>query len=88
MDRSTIYDQSLLELATEVADEKNIKWQYKNVVAGGNEAGAYQRGANGARVLAISAPARYIHSQSNVLSLEDIQAVADLAAAINERSFN
>ncbi len=88
MDRSTIYDQSLLELATEIADEKNIKWQYKNVVAGGNEAGAYQRAASGARVLAISAPTRYIHSQSNVLSLEDIQAVADLAAAINERSFN
>ena len=88
MDRSTIYDQSLLELATKVADEKKIKWQYKNVVAGGNEAGVYQRGANGAKVLAISAPARYIHSQSNVLSLEDIQAVADLAAAINERSFN
>ncbi len=88
MDRSTIYDQTLLELATKVADEKKIKWQYKNVVAGGNEAGVYQRGANGAKVLAISAPARYIHSQSNVLSLEDIQAVADLAAAINERSFN
>lgn len=88
MDRSTIYDKALLETAIDVANEKNIKWQYKNVVAGGNEAGVYQRGGEGARVLAISAPARYIHSQSNVLSLDDIQAVADLAAAINERSFN
>ena len=88
MDRSTIYDKELLEIATEVANEKSIKWQYKNVVAGGNEAGVYQRGGEGAKVLAISAPARYIHSQSNVLSLDDIQAVADLAAAINERSFN
>lgn len=88
MDRSTIYAKELVELATEVADEKGIKWQYKNVVAGGNEAGVYQRAAAGARVLAISAPARYIHSASNVLSLEDMQAVADLAAAINERSFD
>lgn len=88
MDRSTIYDKGLVELAVSVAEEKNIKWQYKNVVAGGNEAGVYQRAASGARVLAISAPARYIHSASNVLSLEDMQSVADLAAAINERSFD
>ncbi len=87
MDRSTIYDKDLLTLAANVADEKDIKWQYKNVIAGGNEAGVYQRAASGARVLAISAPARYIHSASNVLSLKDMQAVADLAAALNERSF-
>lgn len=88
MDRSTIYDKELVEAATSVADEKGIKWQFKNVVAGGNEAGVYQCAASGAKVLAISAPARYIHSASNVLSLEDMQAVADLAAALNERSFN
>lgn len=88
MDRSTIYDKELIETAVSVADEKGIKWQFKNVVAGGNEAGVYQRAASGAKVLAISAPARYIHSASNVLSLDDMQAVADLAAALNERSFN
>lgn len=87
MDRSTIYCKELLELAVSVAEEKNIKWQYKNVVAGGNEAGVYQRAASGAKVLAISAPARYIHSASDLLSISDMQAVADLAAAINERSF-
>jgi endoglucanase len=87
MDRSTIYDQSLLELAVETANEKNIKWQYKNVVAGGNESGVYQRAASGARVLAISAPARYIHSASNVLAMKDMEAVYELASAINERSF-
>lgn len=88
MDRGTIYDKSLVELATSVADEKGIKWQFKNVVAGGNEASVYQRAASGAKVLAISAPARYIHSASNVLSLADMQAVADLASALNERSFD
>lgn len=88
MDRSTIYDKELLQIAVEVSEEKSIKWQYKNVVAGGNEAGAYQRSAMGARVLAISAPARYIHSASNVVAMSDIEAVANLAAAINERSFD
>ncbi len=87
VDRSTIYDKELLEVAVETANEKGIKWQYKNVVAGGNEAGEYQRSASGASVLAISAPARYIHSESNVLSVNDMQSVADLASALNERSF-
>ncbi len=88
MDRSTIYNQELLECAVSVANEKNIKWQYKNVIAGGNEAGMYQRSAEGAKVLAISAPARYIHSASNVLKISDMEAVAELVSAINERSFD
>ncbi len=88
MDRSTIYDKGLIELAVKVADENNIKWQYKNVVAGGNEASVFQRAASGARVLAISAPARYIHSASNVLSKGDMNAVYGLCKRLNERSFD
>lgn len=88
MDRGAIYDKDLLETAVKTAEEKYINWQYKNVVAGGNESGAYQRAASGASVLAISAPARYIHSESNVLSISDMQSVAELASALNERSFN
>lgn len=88
MDRSTIYDRALIAECVSAADERGIKWQYKNVVAGGNEAGAYQRAASGAKVLALSAPARYIHSASDVLGLDDIYAVRDLAAAINERSLD
>lgn len=88
MDRSTIYDKSLVDLAVSVADEKGIKWQFKNVIAGGNEAGVYQRAASGARVLAISAPARYIHSASNVIAMSDMEAVAALAAAINEKELD
>lgn len=88
MDRGAVYDKKLVELAVSVADEKEIKWQYKNVIAGGNESSAFQKAASGARVLAISAPARYIHSASNILSISDIKAVCDLAIALNERSFD
>ena len=88
MDRSTIYNKELLELAISIAEEKEIKWQYKNVVAGGNEAGVYQRAASGTKVLAISAPTRYIHSASNVLAMSDMEAVESLSFALNERSFD
>jgi endoglucanase len=88
MDRSTIYDKELLNIAIEIADKENIKWQYKNVVSGGNEAGVYQRGAGATKVLAISAPTRYIHSASNVVSLADIESVSALCKALNRRSFD
>lgn len=83
-----IYDKKLVELAVTTAEEKGIKWQYKNVIAGGNESSAFQKSACGAKVIAISAPARYIHSASNVLSVSDINAVSDLVSALNERSFD
>ncbi len=88
IDGGTIYDNSLVGLATKTADEKGIKWQYKNAVTGSNEASVYQRAVSGASVLAISAPVRYIHSESNVIAKSDMQSVADVASALNERSFN
>lgn len=87
MDRGTLYSSELLEAAKAVAEEKGIAYQLKNVIAGGNEASAYQKAAYGAKVLAISAPARYIHSASNLLCNKDIDAVSALAFAMNERSF-
>ena len=86
VDRGTIYDKKLVDIAVSISDEKGIKWQYKNVIAGGNEASAFQKAACGSKVLAVSAPARYIHSESNVLSVSDINAVCDLVKALNERS--
>ena len=87
MDRGTIYNRELVDLALDIAYSKNIKCQLKNVVAGGNEASAYQKAAQSAEVLAISAPSRYIHSASDILCKDDMKAVYDLVAALNERSF-
>ena len=87
MDGATLYDKKCVAYAVETAENNGIKWQYKNVVAGGNEARSYQRGAKGAKVIAISAPARYIHTACDVLHTADIEAVEKLAFAINERSF-
>lgn len=86
MDGGTIYNRPFFDYACKLAEEKGIKYQAKNVVAGGNEARAFQSTGSGAKVLAISAPTRYIHSESNVLCKDDITAVRDLAWAINEGS--
>lgn len=73
MDRSTIYDRGLYDLAFSVANDNGIPIQTKTAVAGGNDAGAIQTAGNGARVIAISLPCRYIHSANSVVKLEDIE---------------
>lgn len=86
MDGATIYDKELLALALRIGEEQGIPCQLKNIIAGGNEARSFQTGALGARVLAISAPTRYIHSACSVAAKEDLLAVEKLARAILERS--
>ncbi|MCL2814494.1 MAG: M42 family peptidase [Oscillospiraceae bacterium] len=84
MDNAAIYDKKLIEKALETAARNNIKTQIKQAVAGANESGAYQRSGGGAGVLAISLPARYIHSPCSVADLSDMQACMDLAVEIEK----
>ena len=82
MDRRTLYDKELYELVMKTAQDIGVKAQPKTVVAGGNDAGAIQSAAGGARVAAVSLPCRYIHSPSCVASMEDLQAVYTLVKAL------
>lgn len=86
MDGGTIYDKELVALAMQIGKDENIPCQLKNIIAGGNEARSFQQEALGARVLAISAPTRYIHSACSVAAKEDLISVGKLARAIIERN--
>lgn len=81
-DKGTIYDRELSEFALEVARENNIKAQVKQYVSGSNDAAHIQRSGRGVRTLALSAPARYIHSPSAVAALSDIAAMEELIFAM------
>lgn len=78
LDGCTLYDAGLYNTAQNIADKNNIPWQPKTVIAGGNDAGAIQASAGGARVLAVSLPCRYLHTPSCVMHKSDIDAVAKL----------
>ncbi|MGN0498068.1 MAG: M42 family metallopeptidase [Acutalibacteraceae bacterium] len=78
MDRSTIYDKECLQLALKTAEEKNIKVQLKRAVAGGNDAGAIHTSRSGVRTMAVSLPCRYIHSQTGLISMEDLASSLDI----------
>lgn len=78
MDRGTIYDRSLYELAFACAAQNSIAIQTKTKVAGGNDAGSIQGSRRGVRCIAVSAPCRYLHSPGVTVRREDAQAVLDL----------
>lgn len=78
MDRSTIYDRTLIDIALSVAKENNIKVQVKKFVSGGNDAGHIHKSGTGVRALALSAPTRYLHSPNCVASLDDYEAMLEL----------
>ena len=84
MDRRTIYDKEMVDLAFLTAKEINVKAQHKRAVAGGNDAGAIHQSCGGVRTLAISLPCRYLHAPNTVASKADCESVLALAKKMCE----
>lgn len=85
MDKGTLYDRKLYQMAFEEAERLGIPIQTKEGVFGSNDAKAVIKSRGGVRVMAISIPCRYLHSASGVVSLLDIQDTAKLLRAILAR---
>ncbi|MBE6576853.1 MAG: M42 family metallopeptidase [Ruminococcaceae bacterium] len=78
MDKSTMYDRTLVNKAIETANNNGIKAQLKRYVSGGNDAGPIHKTAEGIKTLAISVPTRYLHSPACVAKLDDYETVSML----------
>ena len=85
MDRRTIYDKELYELAFDTAKELGIPCQTKSKIAGGNDAGAIHVSGKGVRTIAVSLPCRYLHSASCVIAEADIEPSYQLVKRLAER---
>lgn len=84
MDRATVYDRKLYQLALDIARVKDIKVQPKCSVTGGNDAGAIHKTKSGIRTIALSLPCRYLHSSMCQISGDDI---INTERLLNELSF-
>lgn len=84
MDNSTLYDREVFKTALSIGKENGIKVQVKTAVAGGNDSGSIHKNGGGVRAAAISAPCRYIHSQSNLIMKSDIEQCYLLAKKLTE----
>ena len=82
MDKGTIYDRTLYQKALAVAKEESFICQIKEGVYGGNEARSVQIAGNGARVLAVSLPCRYLHTPNCVIHRSDAEETARFLPAL------
>ncbi|WP_295072758.1 M42 family metallopeptidase [Ruminococcus sp.] len=80
MDRSTIYDKELYQLAFDIAT-----CQTKTMIAGGNDSGAIHISGSGVRTIAISVPCRYLHSPSSVIEMSDLESSYKLVKILARR---
>jgi len=85
MDGGSIYDRGLWREMTALAGTCGIPWQTKTWISGGTDASVIQKTGEGARVTAISAAVRYIHSPSCVGCIEDFENMLRLARAFLEK---
>ena len=85
MDRRTIYDKEMVQLAFETAKEIGVKAQYKRTVAGGNDAGVIHQSRGGVRTLAVSLGCRYLHAPSCVADKDDCESVMALVKELANR---
>ena len=78
-DSSFIADRRLVELFVATAREKEIPHQFKQPTIGGTDAGAIHLVREGVPSLTVAVPARYIHSPSAIMDLNDFDATLALA---------
>jgi len=79
MDGRTIYDKGMFATLRTLAEENNIPWQTKQMIAGGTDAGAIQQSRTGVRCANIAAPVRYLHGPTSVTSISACEACLALA---------
>lgn len=81
MDGGAIYDRELYTLLFRLAEEEKLPLQFKQLVAGGTDASVITRSNDGARVVALSVPVRYLHAAATVAKQSDMEAVYGIAEA-------
>ncbi len=84
MDKGTFYDSELLSFVVDTAKRRGINYQYKTLVAGGNDSSAFSQGPGGSKTVAVSLPTRFLHTQNCLCSKSDMEAVQTLVGAVLE----
>ena len=72
MDRSVICHPEIRTTLIETAKKSNIPYQLEIMTDGGTDAGAIHLTGDGVKTGGVSIPTRYIHSPSEMASIEDI----------------
>lgn len=84
-DSSVICSKVIVDTLTRLAKERNIKYQYEILNAGGTDTASMQLAGGGSYAGCVSIPTRYVHSPVELIDLKDYEnAVALIAAFVEE----
>lgn len=83
-DAASISHPGLVRFLVDLAEERKIPYQMEILPRGGTDAGAIQLARQGAAVVTISVPTRYVHTAVEAAHKEDIEAAIKLLAAFLE----
>ncbi|KEO83746.1 M42 family metallopeptidase [Tumebacillus flagellatus] len=73
MDSGSVHNRKFIDHMQEVAEESGIPYQFRNTIAGGNDAGRIHISRTGVLSGVVSVPTRYIHAPSQMISLDDYE---------------
>jgi endoglucanase len=83
-DSASISHPALVQAMRRLAEKKKIPYQMEILPRGGTDAGALQMAQEGAAVVTLSLPTRYVHSVVETAHRADLEAAIDLVAAFLE----
>ena len=83
-DSASISHPALVRAMRKLAEEHGIPYQMEVLPRGGTDAGALQMAQEGAAVITLSIPTRYVHSVVESLHPDDLEAAIALLAAFLE----
>ena len=81
MDGGSISNRGLVDQFIAVAEKKKIPYQLEILPRGGTDAATLQRARAGFKAITISVPTRYIHTVTESVHEDDLNAAVDLLAA-------
>lgn len=83
-DSASISHPGLVRFLVDLAEKKKIPYQMEILPRGGTDAGAIQLAREGAAVVTLSVPTRYVHSVVEAAHVDDIEAAIKLLTAFLE----
>ncbi|MCC5830346.1 MAG: M20/M25/M40 family metallo-hydrolase [Phycisphaeraceae bacterium] len=81
MDSTSIADYDLLETFETIARKRRIPYQRSIMMRGGTDAGTIQASGAGVRTMTLSIPTRYIHTVTETVHKDDLEAAVKLLTA-------
>ena len=85
MDYSVICDREVKEKLKELAEKNKIPYQLEVMLEGGTDAGVIHFSRGGVKTGGVSIPTRYIHSPSEMIDKNDLEAVISLICLFAEK---